>query len=609
MKSKNSQLSQEYTSRYAYIYVRQSTRIQIYEHEESRLRQYELKKRAEELGWSESVIKTIDEDLGHSASGVEKRRGFQTLFSEVACGNVGGIFSLEVSRLSRQDSEWHKLVEICAVCNTLIIDESEVYNPRLSDDRLLLGLKGLLSSNELRQMSFRLWENRLHKAHRGELRINLPIGFIFDSGEGVELDPSQDVQDAVKLLFERFRLGRTISSVVRYFRENQLLFPKRKSGWDNSVEWGPLSCQRVSAILYSPIYAGAYVFGRKTTRMERKSIEQIGQKVVSLPPEQWEVTHWDAFEGYILKDEYDENQAHLLQRHGKHKPPTNQRRDGKALLTGMALCGVCGRNLHVRYSGRDSKHVTYLCNHRQRRYAEPVCQQIPGNDIDELVAKNVLAALTSIQLELSLALAKEIEQQQHSLRKQWLNRIEAARYAARLAERRYEKVDPDNRLVVSSLEQRWNASLEEVKRLEEQMALQMKRPALNLDSHQQHRLHQLVHDLPALWYSNTTTPMQQKELLQLLVADVTLTQKAQDICVQVRWYTNQAISFTIPLPQKGPKPLDDEIIQFIRSLAHSHTDFQIAHTLNMKQYQTVQGKEFTAQRVAGIRRRYNILKN
>lgn len=469
----NAKIRTEHIERWAYVYVRQSDPAQVLEHQESTRRQYELKQRARQLGWPDKRIEVIDEDLGQSASDASHvRRGFERLLAEVVVGRAGAVFSLEVSRLARQDSEGHRLVEVAALAGTLLIDEQNVYDPRLPDDRLMLGLKVLLSSNELRLMGQRLWENKLRKAQRGELRINLPIGLVFDRHQGICLDPDERVQAAVCLLFERFRLSGKISHVVRYFHDNSLELPKHKGGWDGPLEWGPLSCQRVRAALCNPLYAGAYAYGRVTHRAAAKPPDKMHQRAVRLPPQDWAVTIWDAFPSYISRAEYEANQAILERNRLKSPGGPGRRRDGSALLTGIALCGRCGQRLQVVYSGKDNRRITYICCHRQRRYAEPVCQRIPGRDVDQVVAEAVLAALTPAQIELSLAVVQEMERQQAELHKQWELRLESARYAARLAQRRYEQVDPDNRLVARSLEREWEAKLREVERLEAELANQ-----------------------------------------------------------------------------------------------------------------------------------------
>ena len=609
MTSSNAKIRTEHTERWAYVYVRQSDPAQVLEHQESTRRQYELKQRARQLGWPDRRIAVIDDDLGQSASDASQvRRGFERLLAEVVVGRAGAVLSLEVSRLARRDSEGHRLVEIAALSDTLLIDEQNIYDSRLPDDRLMLGLKVLLSSNELRLMDQRLWENKLRKAQRGELRINLPVGLVFDRHRGVCLDPNERIQAAVSLLFERFQLSSKISHVVRYFHDHGLEFPKRKGSWDGSLEWGLLSCQRVRAALCNPLYAGAYVYGRVTRRAAAKPLDKMHQRAVRLPPQDWAVTIWDAFPGYISRVEYEANQTILERNRLKSPGGPGRRRDGSALLTGIALCGRCGQRLQVVYSGKDNRRITYICCHRQRRYAEPVCQRIPGRDVDQVIAEAVLAALTPAQIELSLAVVQEMERQQAELHKQWKLRLESARYAARLAQRRYEQVDPDNRLVARSLEREWEANLHEVERLEAELARQQSQPTLILDASQRQQLANLVRDLPRVWHAAATSWTERKDLLQLLVADVTLTRQETDILVQIRWHTNELDTYTVPLPVRGAPPVPEAVVERIRSLSPARTDSQIADELNQDAIRTPQGKPFTARRVQGLRRRYGIRK-
>jgi DNA invertase Pin-like site-specific DNA recombinase len=610
MMPSNEKIGLEHLKRWAYVYVRQSDPTQVRDHQESTRRQYELKNRARQLGWRDERIVVIDQDLGQSASDPSVvRAGFEHLLSEVVLGRAGAILGLEVSRLARQDSQGYRLVEVAALTGALLIDEQTIYDPRLPDDRLMLGLKVLLSSNELRQMGLRLWENKLRKAQRGELHINLPIGLVFDPQQGITLDPDERVQAAVHLLFEQFRLSSKISHVVRYFHDHQLQFPKRKGGWHGPLEWGLLSCQRVSAALRNPLYAGAYVYGRATQRAVAKPPDKLQQRVVRLPSDAWAVTLWDTFPSYISRAEYEANQA-ILERNRHRGSPAGPRRrqDGAALVSGIVLCGRCGQRMQVVYSGKDRQYITYICCHRQRRYAEPVCQRIPGRDVDQRVAEVVLAALTPAQIELTLAVMQEIERQQAELQRQWDLQLESARYTAQLAQRRYEQVDPDNRLVARTLESRWEAALHEVERLESERARPQSQAALRLDATQRQQLAALVHDLPQVWQADTTTWTDRKDLLQLLVADVTLTRQETDVLVQIRWHTNQLEAHTVPLPVRGAPPIPNTVVERIRALSQSLTDGQIADELNQAGIHTSQGKPFTSRRVQGLRRRYGIHK-
>jgi DNA invertase Pin-like site-specific DNA recombinase len=596
----------DHLQRLAYIYVRQSSLAQVQDHQESTRRQYELQQRAWQLGWPQERIVVIDADLGHSASDPHTARGgFEQLLAEVALGRVGAIFSVEVSRLARVDSEWHRLVELAALSGALLIDEQQEYNPRCSDDRLLLGFKGLLSSLELRQMGQRLWENKLRKAQRGELRIRLPVGLIFDPQQGVRLDPNEQVQAAVRLLFERFRLSGSINQVVRYFHENGLLFPKHRGGWEGPLEWGRLTCQRVGAALTNPLYAGAYVYGRITHRAAAKPLAQMHQQKVRLPQEAWLATLWQAFPGYLSQSEFEANMAQLERNRPKIRGK-GHRRDGRALLSGIVLCGRCGQRMQVVYSGKDHQQITYVCDRRQRSYAQPACQRVPGREVDQAVAEVVLSALTPVQIELSLAVLEELERQQAVLRTQWGLRLEAAGYAVRLAQRRYEQVDPENRLVARTLEREWEARLQEQHHLELEHDRFQKQVPLSLDETQRQRLFSLVEDLPQVWQAETTSWTERKELLQLLVADVTLTRQEKEIQVQIRWHTNAVDTLQVALPIRGAAPIPLPVVERIRDLSPMHTDREIAELLNDDGLLTAQGKPFTDRRVQGLRRRSGI---
>ncbi len=596
----------DHLQRLAYIYVRQSSLAQVQEHQESTRRQYDLQQRAWQLGWPQERIVVLDADLGHSASNPHtSRSGFEQLLAEVALGQVGAIFSVEVSRLARQDSEWHRLVELAALSGALLIDEQQEYNPRCPDDRLLLGFKGLLSSLEVRQMGLRLWENKLRKAQRGELRIHLPVGLVFDRQQGVRLDPNEQVQAAVKLLFERFRLSGSISQVVRYFHENELQFPKHQGGWEGPLEWSQLSCERTGAALTNPLYAGAYVYGRLTCRAAAKTVAQMHRQKVRVPQEAWLAALWQAFPGYIPQAEFEANQAQLK----RNQPKTQgkgRRQDGRALLSGIVLCGRCGQRMQVVYSGKDHQHITYVCDHRRRSYAEPVCQRVPGREVDQAVATAALVALNPAQLELSLAVLEESERQQATLCQQWELRLEAARYAVRLAQRRYEQVDPENRLVARTLEKEWEACLREQQVMETDLERFKKQAPPSLDETQRQRLFSLVTDLPQVWQAETTSWTERKELLRLLVADVTLTRQESEILVQVRWHTHAVDTFPVAFSLRGATPIPASVIERVRELSRTHTDGEVATILNQEGLLTAQSNPFTVRRVQGLRRRFGI---
>jgi hypothetical protein len=454
-------------------------------------------------------------------------------------------------------------------------------------------------------MGQRLWENKLRKAQRGELRIHLPVGLVFVRQQGVVLEANEQVRAAVTLLFERFRLSGSITQVVRYFHENGLLFPKRQ-GWEGTLVWTRLSSQRVWAVLTNPAYAGAYTYGRVTHRAAAKTLEQMHQRKVRLPPQQWLAALWQAFPGYITQAEFEANQAHLAS-HRKQLQQKGRRQDGMALLSGILICGRCGRRMTVVYSGKDHQHISYVCNHQQRRYGEPTCQSIPGREVDQAVANAVLAALTPAQVELSLAVLEELEHQQARLHQQWTLRLEAAQYAVRLAQRRYEQIDPENRLVARTLEQDWEARLQEQQQLQRDYEYVQKQAPLRLDDAQRQQLRTLVEDLPRVWQAESTSWAERKELLRLLVADVTLTREENSIRVQICWHTHQIETLpNVALPIRGAVPIPELVIERVRALSLTHTDRKVAELLNQEGLATAQGKPFTAARILGVRRRSGI---
>ncbi len=603
MKGEN-KLTASHLGRRVCIYVRQSTQMQVQIHPESTRRQYDLRSRALELGWRAEQIVVVDEDLGKSASDIGRvREGYQRLLGEIVSGQVGAILSVEISRLARQDSEGHKVVEVAALMETLLIDESQIYDPRLSDDRLMLGLKVLLSSNEIRQMSQRMEENRVRKAQRGELRLKLPVGLVNEGGGKIGLDPNEAVQGAVRQVFEQFRRRSQQQDVLRYFNDNHLLFPRHRGNWEGPLEWARLSIARVRDILTNPLYAGGYVYGRTEFKVSVNSNGNLVRQFQERPRVEWEVVRWGAFEGYISQEEFEANQERL--KPGLRK---SRRNDGPALLSQIVLCGRCGQAMYTHYQGNRGDYVTYICCADQLHFGERVCQRIPGAGVDRWVAQRVLEVLSPAQIELSLAAMAELERQQTAMHRQWQLQLEGARYAASLAQRRYEQVEPENRLVARQLELRWERELCEVARLEEVYQRFCQKQPLRLNEAQRQDLRGLAQDFPRLWAAETTSWAERKNLLKLLIADVTLTRQAESIRVQIRWHTNQANTYDLPLPVPGGSKTPGPVVERLRALYQSHTDPEIATILNQEGLRTAYDNLFTSRIVTDTRRRNQLQK-
>ena len=390
----------------AYIYVRQSTMGQVRHHHESTERQYGLRNRAVEMMWAPERIRILDQDLGQSGAQTTTREDFKTLVADVSLGRVGAIFALEASRLARSNLEWHRLIEICGLTRTLVVDEDGCYDPADFNDALLLGLKATLAHAELHVIRARLQGGKLHKARKGELRFLLPIGLCYADEGRVVLDPDQEVQGAVRLVFDVFRQTGSAYAVVHYFGRQQLRFPKRAYGgaWDGRLIWGRLNHGRVLDILKNPSYAGAYVFGRHQSTKEVSSAGDVRTRKRRVPLDDWLVRIQNHHDGYVSWPEYERNQQ-LLENNrtnAEHMLLSGAAREGLALLQSLLLCGRCGRRLTVRYKGNGGIYATYECNARRREgVAASRCMSLRCDLLDTAVSGRVLAVLQPAQLEVA----------------------------------------------------------------------------------------------------------------------------------------------------------------------------------------------------------------
>jgi len=443
----NSKITEQHRSRPAYIYVRQSTNAQVLHHQESTERQYALREMALELGWSESTIRTLDRDLGMTGTEMTRREDFKTLVADVSMSQVGAVFALEVSRLARSNLDWHRLLELCALTATLVIDEDGCYDPSDFNDGLLLGLKGTMAQAELHFLHARLQGGKLNKAKKGELRFPLPVGYCYDEQGRIVLDPDEEVRGAVQLVFRFFRETGTAFAVMQRFTQGAFRFPKRSYGgaWDGKIVWGRLSHRRVLALLKNPSYAGMYVFGRYQYRREISPQGEIRKRMHAVAMPDWRVSLKQHHEGYITVDDFFKNQERL-QKNRTNGPDTmlsGPLREGLALLQGLLVCGTCGRALSVRYQGNGGLYPIYQCNALRRQgLATKDCMNFRCDLLDTVIAEEALQALQPAQLELALAALRELELRDHAIHHQWQMRLERAEYEAALAERRYQEVDP-----------------------------------------------------------------------------------------------------------------------------------------------------------------------
>lgn len=599
-------VSADHLKRNAYLYIRQSTLRQVFENTESTKRQYALRQKAIALGWPLDGVTVIDSDLGKS--GAERdRAGFQQLVTEVGLGKAGIVMGLEVSRLARNSSDWHRLLELCALSATLILDEDGIYDPSHFNDRLLLGLKGTMSEAELHVLRARLQGGALNKARRGELRIRLPVGLVYDANADAVLDPDQQVQRAIRWLFDTFTRTGSACATVKEFREQGLTFPRRPRCGPNKGEllWGELSHSRVLQVLHSPRYAGAFVYGRTRTRKGmdgQVSIHKVAQA-------QWQVALRDHHAGYITWETFESNQRTLGEnakaRGAERKSPP---REGPALLQGLVLCGLCGTRMTVRYTSVGGALVpNYVCQRRGIEQGEPICQHIPGAGVDAALGQRLLELVTPMNLEVALAVEQELQarlDEADTLRQQ---QVERTRYEVELARRRYLRVDPDNRLVADSLEADWNEKLRALQDAQEDYERQRHADRQVLDEQHKSAIRALACDFPRVWNDPRTPHRERKRLARLLVEDVTLIKRG-GISVHVRFKggATQTLSLSHPKTAWQLRQTPAEAIKAIDQLLEHCTDQQIADQLNARGLRSGTESRFNQRIIAKLRNAYDL---
>ena len=604
--AQHGKITAQHLRRNAYLYVRQSTLQQVLTNTESTRRQYALRRRAVALGWPEERIVVIDSDLARSAAAAQDREGFQQLVGEVGTGRAGIVMGLEVSRLARNSSDWHRLLEICALTDTLILDEDGVYDPAHFNDRLLLGLKGTMSEAELHVLRARMQGGYLAKARRGELELRLPVGFVYDAARRVQLDPDRQVQQTLRTLFATFRRTGSAGATARALLEQGLRFPSRPNHGPNAGElvWHELSYSRVLDVLHNPRYAGAYVLGRTRQRKHpsgRRTTRALGR-------DEWTVLLRDQHPGYLSWEAFEENQRRLHENNWRTRGTgaTTPPREGSALLQGIVLCGICGKPMSVRYHQREHRHVPYYYCARAPLQRSEHCQAIPGCGVDEAISKLLVEAMNPMALEVALSVQQELESRVEEADRLRCQQLERARYEADVARRRYLRVDPDNRLVADALEAHWNEKLRALDAAQQDYERQHDTGPMMLDEKQRERIAALATDFPSLWHAASTSDRDKKRMLRLLVEDVTLVKGPEAIAVQVRFRGGgtRSVSASRPLPSWKTWLTPAETVAEIDRLLEQHTEGEIARILNERGLRSGQGGRFRASTVSNIRRRY-----
>jgi len=596
MNDTSTKVAASHLRRDAYLYVRQSSLYQVANNTESSRRQYDLRERAVALGWAAERVIVIDVDQGQSGASAADREGFQRLVAEVSLGKAGIVLGLECSRLARNNADWHRLLQLCAMSDTLICDEDGLYDPKAINDRLLLGLKGTMSEAELHFMRARLQGGLLAKAARGELAVRLPVGFVYDAAGAVTLDPDTGVRKAIAHLFSTFEATGSARAVVKAFAAEGLAFPGRHDCGPHAGElyWKPLGHDHVLFVLHNPRYAGAYFYGR------RRQVSDLNGRshTVIKARQDWTVFIPDAHAGYISLERFEANQARLAANAASRGdarragPP----REGQALLQGLVVCGRCGRRMTVGYNRRcDGSLVPYYrCQQEGIAKGTQPCQTVCGSGVDNAVATLVLEELSPLGIEAALAVSAELADRAAEADRIRATTVERARHAAEAARRRYLAVDPTNRLVASTLEADWNQRLREVTAAQDNYDRAAGEGAGSLDEPTRARIRALAADIPALW-ANPATPMRErKRLIRLLVTDVTLLADNERIVAHVRLPggANRSLSLPRPLRAWEAHTTPEATVALITELVADHPYDEVVKILNERGVTGGWGKAF-----------------
>jgi len=606
----NGKITAAHRRREAVIYVRQSTLAQTHENTESLALQYELRRHAAELGWSEQQITVIDEDLARSAATTSGRLGFTDLVAAVGLGKVGIIVGREVSRLARNNSDWYQVLDLCSITDTLIADADGVYHPGSFNDRLVLGLKGQMAEAELHMLRVRLTEALRHKAARGELRQLLPVGLDYDDDGKVVLSGDEAVQSAIGQVYALFAQLGTARQVMTTLRERGLLLPRRKAG-SSRITWAGASYPAVHDFLTNPAYAGAYVFGRTRTEKRLDASGKVVSRDRMLPREEWEVLITGHHPGYLDWDTWQDIQSRLR---ANFKAPRGDgggaARRGAALLSGLVRCGLCGRMMQVGYSGHGGDAPRYLCGRGTQLYGTPPCQSIGGAYLHRAVLGELFQVLEPASLEATARAMADAGQRHRDQVAAFELALERARFEADRAMRKHDEVEPGNRLVARTLEARLEERLAAVERAGAGLAAARARHPVQLTSQELAWLARAGADIRAVFDAPATTNIQRKQLIRAVISEITLTidRQARACHALITWQGAATSAVTVPLPNRGSGAItsSEEIVSLVRRLAGQYNDTTIARILARQHRRTATGLAWTRERVTDLRRSHDI---
>jgi DNA invertase Pin-like site-specific DNA recombinase len=600
-------LTPGHLQRRAVVYVRQSTPTQLVQNRESQLRQYRLADYARELGFIDVV--TIDEDLGRSGSGLMERPGFQRLVADVCEGQVSAVFCLEASRLARNGRDWHHLIELCALVGALLIDPEGVYDPRITNDRLLLGLRGTMSEFELNILRQRSLEAIRQKASRGELRFCLPVGYTWGVRSAIEFDPDLRVQNGIHLVFRRFQELGSGRQVLLWCRQEHITLPAIGYGEVHQVYWKEPVYHTILSILTNPIYAGAYAFGRteaRTTVVAGRAYRTAGHVK---PRDQWTVLLRDHHPGYISWERFELNQRMLAENaHMKSRMGKQRGRGGLSLLVGLMRCGRCGRMLRVRYF-KKRHNLRYQCVNGHINQGAPKCIGFAGVRADKAISAEILKVIQPAAVDAALLAAEQMQGQDYERKHALELELEQAKYEARLAARRYEAADPDNRLVTAELEARWNGALSRVQEVADRLSQMQERsaaqPAIDTAS-----LLRLSEDLPAVWESQSSDISLKQRIVRILIREViaNIDEQSQEVVLIIHWQGGRHSEVRFARAKSGQhgRCTDTVAIDIVRQMANSYSDEEISLTLNRVGIRTGVGNTWNETRIRSVRSHFKL---
>lgn len=613
----HSKITTEHRAKFAYLYLRQSTPGQVLHNTESTVRQYALVERAVSLGWPKDRVQIIDDDLGCSGTSTDLRSGFQLLMTEIGLAHVGLVLSLEASRLARNNSDWHHLLELCSIFGTLIADAEIVYDPRTYHDRLLLGLAGMMSEAELHQIKMRQDAGKRSKAARGELRQALPVGLerVRSSGE-VVLHPDEEIQARLRLVFDKFDELGSARAVMRYLYGAGLKIPVRllKGPGPHEVIWVLPTASNVRSIIQNPAYAGAYVFGHRKVDPTRRRPGRRQSGVVRQSVDKWEVCLQDLYPAYISWEVYMANQKRLAANQNNYfQNKQGVPREGRALLQGIALCGMCGSHMSLRYQGRNNL-PNYVCEVETREYGSPRCQQVRSTAVDTEVERLVLEALEPHRIALALGALEQLEEEAAAVERQWNLRLERARYEAQRAGRQYNTCEPENRLVARNLERLWEEKLRGVEEVEKEFAAWRKQHHTTFTTEDRQQILALGENLPRLWSLPSTTNADRKQIIRLVIKNVVLDRKRErgKVWFKINWQTGATTEHWIKRRTGSYQEHADveQLRQRVGELnAQEKTDSEIAAILTMEGLRTTRGEQINDVAVYHMRKLWGIRAN